>query len=121
MLEGAGNGSLGHSPQSDYRQSLIPSVLRRITAAGGWVSQEERVNDNLNLSRAIGDQEYKKVRRTPSGDCGGCVCYGCGDGGAVAVDAVAVAAVLLLRLLARCSCCCWCWRWCWRRCWCWCW
>ena len=32
---------------------------KRILNAGGWVS-EGRVNDNLNLSRAIGDLEYKK-------------------------------------------------------------
>ena len=31
----------------------------RITKAGGYVS-DGRVNDNLNLSRAIGDLEYKK-------------------------------------------------------------
>ena len=31
----------------------------RISKAGGYVS-DGRVNDNLNLSRAIGDLEYKK-------------------------------------------------------------
>lgn len=31
----------------------------RINKAGGYVN-EGRINDNLNLSRAIGDLEYKK-------------------------------------------------------------
>merc|ERR1712224_553609 len=34
---------------------------RRITAAGGFI-QNGRVNGNLNLSRAVGDLEYKKVK-----------------------------------------------------------
>ena len=33
--------------------------LKRIEKAGGYVS-DGRVNDNLNLTRAIGDLEYKK-------------------------------------------------------------
>jgi len=36
-----------------------PLEKNRITKAGGYVS-DGRVNDNLNLSRAIGDLEYKK-------------------------------------------------------------
>lgn len=36
-----------------------PIELDRIKKAGGYVN-EGRVNDNLNLSRAIGDLEYKK-------------------------------------------------------------
>lgn len=36
-----------------------PLEKQRITEAGGFVS-EGRVNSNLNLSRALGDLEYKK-------------------------------------------------------------
>ena len=32
----------------------------RIEAAGGFVNAQGRVNGNLNLSRAIGDQQYKQ-------------------------------------------------------------
>lgn len=42
-------------------------VLRSVSqAAGGHVSRVGRVNDNLNLSRAIGDMSYKRnrLRRT---------------------------------------------------------
>lgn len=35
---------------------------QRITNAGGYVS-DGRVNGNLNLSRAIGDLEYKKDKK----------------------------------------------------------
>jgi serine/threonine protein phosphatase PrpC len=44
--------STDHKPDQDIEKS-------RIQKAGGYVS-EGRVNDNLNLSRAIGDLEYKK-------------------------------------------------------------
>ncbi len=36
-----------------------PKESNRISAAGGYVV-EGRVNGNLNLSRALGDMEYKK-------------------------------------------------------------
>jgi len=36
-----------------------PKESSRIAAAGGYVA-EGRVNGNLNLSRAIGDLEYKR-------------------------------------------------------------
>lgn len=36
-----------------------PIERKRITNAGGFIA-EGRVNANLNLSRAIGDLEYKK-------------------------------------------------------------
>lgn len=44
--------STDHKPDNDIERT-------RIQKAGGYVS-EGRVNDNLNLSRAIGDLEYKK-------------------------------------------------------------
>ena len=44
--------SVDHKPDD-------PNEKMRITKAGGYVS-DGRVNDNLNLSRAIGDLEYKK-------------------------------------------------------------
>lgn len=37
---------------------------KRITEAGGYVA-EGRVNSNLNLSRALGDLEYKKDKSRP--------------------------------------------------------
>lgn len=41
-----------HKPDNEIEKT-------RIAKAGGYVS-DGRVNDNLNLSRAIGDIEYKK-------------------------------------------------------------
>lgn len=38
-----------------------PKEIKRIQDAGGYVS-DGRVNGNLNLSRALGDLEYKKDR-----------------------------------------------------------
>ena len=37
---------------------------KRITEAGGYVA-DGRVNSNLNLSRALGDLEYKKDKKLP--------------------------------------------------------
>jgi serine/threonine protein phosphatase PrpC len=42
-----------------------PLEKQRITEAGGFVS-EGRVNSNLNLSRALGDLEYKKDKTRPA-------------------------------------------------------
>ena len=43
--------SVDHKPD-------IPAELKRIERAGEWVS-DGRVLDNLNLSRGLGDSEYK--------------------------------------------------------------
>jgi hypothetical protein len=52
-----------------YRNSILYSLIyliffyeftfNRVRKAGGYIS-EGRINGNLNLSRAIGDLEYKK-------------------------------------------------------------
>ena len=49
--------SKDHKPDQDTEKE-------RINAAGGFV-REGRVNDNLNLTRAIGDFEYKKNEKLP--------------------------------------------------------
>ena len=46
--------STDHKPDLEHEKN-------RINKAGGYVS-DGRVNDNLNLSRAIGDLEYKKEK-----------------------------------------------------------
>lgn len=47
------------TPMSFDHKPTLEGEQRRITQAGGYVS-EGRVNDNLNLSRAIGDLEFKR-------------------------------------------------------------
>ena len=47
--------SVDHKPDDEVEKM-------RINKAGGYVS-EGRVNDNLNLTRAIGDLEYKKNKK----------------------------------------------------------
>lgn len=44
--------SFDHKPEN-------PEEIKRIQGAGGYVT-DGRVNGNLNLSRAMGDLEYKK-------------------------------------------------------------
>jgi serine/threonine protein phosphatase PrpC len=43
----------------DHKPSLI-SERTRILKAGSTISAEGRIDDNLNLSRSIGDLRYKK-------------------------------------------------------------
>ena len=45
-------------PMSVDHKPSIPAELKRIEKAGGWVS-DGRVLGNLNLSRGLGDTEYK--------------------------------------------------------------
>ena len=52
--------SKDHKPDDDIEK-------RRITKAGGFISMG-RVNGNLNLSRALGDQEYKKNKSITPGE-----------------------------------------------------
>lgn len=51
-------------PLSTDHKPDLDTEKKRITNAGGYVS-EGRVNDNLNLTRAIGDLEYKKNEDLP--------------------------------------------------------
>ena len=44
--------SIDHKPDDDLEK-------KRISQAGGYVT-DGRVNGNLNLSRALGDMEYKR-------------------------------------------------------------
>ncbi|CAK9041513.1 unnamed protein product [Durusdinium trenchii] len=56
-------------PLSEDHKPNAPREKQRIEAAGGWVENsgpnQYRVNGNLNLSRALGDLEYKKDRSRP--------------------------------------------------------
>eukprot|EP00186_Timspurckia_oligopyrenoides_P004742 CAMPEP_0182441500 /NCGR_PEP_ID=MMETSP1172-20130603/475_1 /TAXON_ID=708627 /ORGANISM="Timspurckia oligopyrenoides, Strain CCMP3278" /LENGTH=430 /DNA_ID=CAMNT_0024635835 /DNA_START=278 /DNA_END=1570 /DNA_ORIENTATION=+ len=53
--------SFEHKPQSDIEKS-------RIEKAGGFVNAAGRVNNNLNLSRSIGDLKYKTNSALPQKD-----------------------------------------------------
>lgn len=44
--------SIDHKPQLD-------SEKQRIIKAGGTINQDGRINNNLNMSRALGDFTYK--------------------------------------------------------------
>ncbi|TGZ70859.1 hypothetical protein CRM22_002958 [Opisthorchis felineus] len=50
--------SVDHKPEDEDEKS-------RITAAGGTVTRDGRVNGGLNLSRALGDHSYKQVQGLP--------------------------------------------------------
>lgn len=51
-------------PLSTDHKPDVPAEKERIQNAGGYV-RDGRVNDNLNLTRAIGDFEYKKNSEMP--------------------------------------------------------
>jgi len=52
---------------ADHKPEDEPE-LKRITAAGGKVTPDGRVNGGLNLSRAIGDHAYKQNKTLPLKD-----------------------------------------------------
>ena len=49
-------------PMSTDHKPTIPSELKRIEKGGGWVS-DGRIMGNLNLSRGLGDSEYKMDKK----------------------------------------------------------
>ena len=51
--------SVDHKPELELENN-------RIQKAKGWVSEFGRINGNLNLSRTIGDLEYKKNKNLPA-------------------------------------------------------
>lgn len=53
--------STDHKPE-------VAEEERRIKAAGGSISEDGRVNGNLNLTRAIGDFEYKRDKKLDPAD-----------------------------------------------------
>ena len=50
--------SIDHKPELELEKN-------RIEKAEGWVSENGRINGNLNLSRTLGDLEYKKNKNLP--------------------------------------------------------
>lgn len=56
------SGSTAVDMSRDHSPAL-PDELKRIQRAGGFVTNEGRVNGNLNLSRALGDLFYKKNKQ----------------------------------------------------------
>ncbi|KAL5240486.1 hypothetical protein ACI65C_007896 [Semiaphis heraclei] len=54
-----------HDMSKDHKPEDEPE-LKRICKAGGRVSSDGRVNGGLNLSRALGDHNYKKNKDLPN-------------------------------------------------------
>ncbi|KAL4141709.1 hypothetical protein QTP88_004298 [Uroleucon formosanum] len=54
-----------HDMSKDHKPEDEPE-LKRICKAGGRVSNDGRVNGGLNLSRALGDHNYKKNKDLPN-------------------------------------------------------
>jgi serine/threonine protein phosphatase PrpC len=54
-------------PMSYDHKPELETEVKRIEKAGGWVS-EGRVKGNLNLSRSLGDLEYKQNTKLPPED-----------------------------------------------------
>ncbi|KAA8494284.1 putative protein phosphatase 2C 60 [Porphyridium purpureum] len=52
-------------PLSFEHKPGLPEETARIEKAGGFVNHVGRVNNNLNLSRAIGDLKYKQNKNVP--------------------------------------------------------
>jgi len=53
------------APMSTDHSPHLPSEETRITMAGGSISEEGRIGGLLNLSRAIGDHQFKQDRSRP--------------------------------------------------------
>jgi serine/threonine protein phosphatase PrpC len=60
------NKGIAYPMSFDHKPELEVEV-KRIEKAGGWV-QEGRVKGNLNLSRSLGDLEYKQNKQLPPED-----------------------------------------------------
>ncbi|CAH1721614.1 unnamed protein product [Aphis gossypii] len=58
-------GGKAHDMSKDHKPEDEPE-LKRINKAGGRVSSDGRVNGGLNLSRALGDHNYKKNKDLPN-------------------------------------------------------
>ena len=54
-------------PMSIDHKPTLPNELKRIEKAGGWVS-DGRILGNLNLSRGLGDSEYKMNKKFKAED-----------------------------------------------------
>ena len=64
LAKSAGGGKVKATDMSIDHKPDLPTERSRIEGAGGFV-EDNRVNGSLNLSRSIGDMEFKKDTRIP--------------------------------------------------------